>query len=178
MKTAEKRGPERPSTYGRGRHAPSLADRFWMKVEKSDGCWLWKGVFDGVGYGQLGFNYKHVEAHRLSWEIHHGQIPEGAWVLHKCDVRACVRPDHLFLGTHQDNVDDAVSKGRHLSGEQCHFSKATWALVEEARRLYAIDRTPVKRGRGKYRQIDIARILRLPHPCVKAIVMGRTWVRR
>ena len=87
--------------------------RFWKRVEKSDGCWLWKNKPSGDGYGKMGIGAKEIKAHRLSYLIHYGDIPDGLWVLHTCDVRTCVRPDHLFLGTYLDNIADMVGKNRH-----------------------------------------------------------------
>lgn len=98
---------------------------FWDRVDK-DGptvredlgpCWEWAGSVTG-GYGYVGFGKnrvtksKHTYVHRLSWEIHYGNIPEGLWVLHRCDNQLCVRPDHLFVGTNKDNMQDAKNKGR------------------------------------------------------------------
>lgn len=98
-----------------------LSDRFWAKVDRNpDGCWLWTGSKSSHGYGQLfsmvGGHRAVLHTHRISWELHNGPIPDGLWVLHRCDVRPCVRPDHLFLGTRQDNTDDMMAKGRHRYG--------------------------------------------------------------
>lgn len=101
--------------------------RFWEKVEKSDGCWTWKG---SIGVNSLGYGVFHIGdhssviAHRYSWELHFGKI-EGhdptdptkeINVCHHCDNPKCVRPDHLFLGTDKDNHDDMMRKGRHAHG--------------------------------------------------------------
>lgn len=92
------------------------AERFWEKVKKTPSCWLWTGAHkDGRWpYGVLGGGASRVPklAHRVSWELHHGPIPDGMNVLHKCDNPPCVRPDHLFLGTLSDNTQDMVAKGR------------------------------------------------------------------
>lgn len=88
-------------------------DRFWRKVNKTETCWLWTGYIEKRGYGRFGYNYKTIEAHRMSWIIANGEIPEGMIICHECDNPSCVNPDHLFLGTHKDNTWDMVDKGRH-----------------------------------------------------------------
>jgi len=102
-----------------GPKARPIKERFYEKFipVTESGCWIWEGSCSNTGYGsmQIGTNRKPKaeNAHKLSWIIHNGKVPEGMYVLHKCDVRACVNPDHLFLGTHQDNMKDMVNKGRH-----------------------------------------------------------------
>ena len=92
----------------------TVDDRLWAKVKKGRGCWLWTGGKIRTGYGQIGLLGKVVLVHRLSWVIHTNEpIPPGMCVLHKCDQPGCVRPSHLFLGTHTDNMRDAVAKKRH-----------------------------------------------------------------
>jgi hypothetical protein len=89
--------------------------RFWSKVEKGPGCWLWKNAKDHFGYGRFQLGRRGdglVKAHRLSWFLAFGEIPSGMWVLHQCDVPACVRPDHLKLGNRDDNAEDMVRRGR------------------------------------------------------------------
>jgi hypothetical protein len=92
----------------------SVLKRFWSYVFKTEECWLWLGA-KNQGYGVLSLRGKFIYAHRFSYEIQRGIIPEGLYVLHHCDVRACIRPDHLFLGTHLDNLRDMVAKKRHMS---------------------------------------------------------------
>jgi hypothetical protein len=87
-------------------------ERLFRKVDKTDYCWNWVGNKNSKGYGYLTYCKKTYRTHRLSWEIHHGPIPGDLFVLHKCDNPSCVNPDHLFLGTHRDNMDDMVRKGR------------------------------------------------------------------
>lgn len=103
----------------------TMNDRFWEKVAVmgEDDCWNWTASTDGGGYGifMVSPNPRIMEkAHRLSWMMINGSIPDGLYVLHACDNPACVNPNHLFLGTHLDNMKDKVSKGRQtrLPGEQ------------------------------------------------------------
>jgi len=94
----------------------TVAERFWDKVDKTGECWLWTGARRRA-YGYVGNGKgKVVDAQRLAWEITFGEIPEGLYVLHKCDNPQCVRPSHLFLGTARDNTLDMVAKGRHKGG--------------------------------------------------------------
>lgn len=94
-----------------------ISRRFWPRVRQGVGCWEWTGSTDrkeGYGYVHLGGHEvrRPMKAHRLSWEIHNGPIPEGQWVLHHCDNPKCVKPAHLFLGNRTDNMRDAARKGR------------------------------------------------------------------
>jgi hypothetical protein len=91
------------------------AERFWAKVDKGgpNGCWLWTGCKNEWGYGLASWaGRKNLRVHRISYEIASGTIPAGKLVLHKCDTPACLRPDHLFLGTDADNMLDKQRKGR------------------------------------------------------------------
>lgn len=99
-----------------------LSDRFWELVDKrqGDSCWEWTGERSPFGYGRIKQHNKgevrRFMAHRLSWEIHHGPIPNGQLVLHRCDNPPCVRSDHLFLGSPLDNMIDRSQKGRAPTG--------------------------------------------------------------
>lgn len=100
------------------RFSKSLADRFWPKVQKSDGCWLWIGAKFANGYGEFRIGNRNALAHRVGYELTYGPIPDGLFLCHTCDVRACVRPTHFFLGTARDNGQDASTKGRLATGER------------------------------------------------------------
>lgn len=97
----------------------SLADRFWEKVRRAfdDECWEWLACKDTYGYGHIKSEGKTLGAHRVSWELHFGLIPEGMCILHSCDNSSCVNPLHLFLGTKAANAADRDTKGRGVYGE-------------------------------------------------------------
>lgn len=105
----------------KSKHRKPIAERFWSKVQKTDGCWIWTASRTLNGYGQIGnpdVPTRLSFAHRVSWELHFGPIPPGMYVCHHCDNPACVRPDHLFLGTAHDNHTDMVRKGRSTAGDR------------------------------------------------------------
>jgi hypothetical protein len=127
---------------GPGKIRQPLTTRFWAKVQKGgpDDCWLWTSASNVHGYGVIGRGGRGSErvlAHRLAWEWEHGPIPPGLFCCHKCDVPACVRVDHLFLGTPADNIHDSMRKGRFIQGERQGASKLRADQVRAIRERYS-----------------------------------------
>lgn len=119
-------------------------DRFWSKVEKTEGCWNWNSALTYKGYGTFWMNGHPRPSHRISFELNGGKIPEGMQVLHRCDNRRCVNPDHLFLGTNADNMADKVAKGRQsrivVKGEKHYRAKL---IAEQVLAIRSSDGRPV-----------------------------------
>lgn len=115
----------------------SIEERFWPKVNKTEGCWLWTAAHDTKGYGKIQVGTMKEpqlrSAHRVSWELAYGPIPEGMGVLHHCDNPPCVKPEHLFLGNHQANHNDKWAKGRGLKGDTSPARKLSSEKVIEIR---------------------------------------------
>lgn len=157
------------------------ADRFWARVQKQDGCWTWQGKQSPYGYGLLMVHRRTKFAHRFVYELTYGAIPDGLYVCHHCDNRLCVRPDHLFLGTNQDNLADMVAKERHQHGathwlrrqpERAFFgtrnaqARLTPEIVQEIRDRYAA---------GGVLQKDLAREYGMSKMSISLIVRNKTW---
>lgn len=156
---------------------PTLTERFWKNVSKPDdpdGCWIWVGHFDQAGYGRLNVKLEdgrrtQTNAHRLSWELHNGPIPDGMSVLHDCpggDRPDCVRPSHLWLGTQLDNIRDRDTKGRAARGERHANAKLTEDQVIEIRRRYA---------EGGVTQDALAKEYGVANSHINSIVNMRQW---
>lgn len=148
----------------------SFKDRFFKKVKKSSYCWNWIGAKCGKRndmlnkYGYLTMNKIQFKAHRVSWVIHNGKIPNNLHVLHKCDNVTCVNPSHLWLGTHQDNMRDKLKKGRNCKG-----SKHPRARLNEKSAKF------IKNNIGKIRIIEMSKILKVTFNTVWKVVNGYSW---
>lgn len=125
---------------------------FWSHLDKSGACWLWPRAVNNHGYGVLQVQKRLHLAHRFAWSLVAGPIPSGMNVCHRCDVPRCCRPDHLFLGSHAENMRDMARKGRSAAGERNGLrrhpdraprgerqggAKLTAPLVQEIRQRYA-----------------------------------------
>lgn len=146
-------------------------ERFWRHVNKTDTCWLWTGADNGRGYGLFGLDTKRsvgVLAHRFSWQLHNGPIPIGLYVCHHCDVKRCIRPSHLFIGTATDNMRDCNAKGRinYAKGTQKSGAKLTPEAVAEIRRDYRPYRVPA----GVF-----ARKFGVSEQSIRVVVRGLAW---
>ena len=154
-----------------------VAERYWSKVDRSGGsgaCWPWTAARHGQGYGLFTQDGKLHRAHRVAWSLTHGAIPKsvgfhGTCVLHRCDNPPCCNPEHLFLGTHFDNMRDMSNKGRAAQpdnrGERCYAAKLTAADVRQMRRLSAHGAS----------SSDIAKAFDVSQPAAWRIINGQRW---
>jgi len=131
-------------------------ERLSVKIPES-GCWIWIGSLNLGGYGKTGLGKGFgISAHRASYEEKFGKIPNGLMALHSCDVKCCVNPDHIFLGTQQDNMDDKVSKNRQANGEKHGMSKLK---EEEAKEIkYSKEETNILASRFNCSKVTIRQI--------------------
>lgn len=165
MRNGWKRGLPRPYF---GRHGRRRRNRFWSRVDRSGDCWLWRGQLVGrehewamdEGYGRCNWEGRKSLAHRVSYMLRHGPIAPGLDVLHRCDVKRCVRPEHLFLGKDADNQRDLRDKGKHPL-----VSKLTGRSVEEIRNR-------VQNGES---QKDVAASFGVCSSYVSMIMSGLRW---
>ena len=153
---------------------PTIEERFWSKVDKqaSEDCWEWTGAHNELGYGTMRVSRRVMKAHRISWMLSNGEIPDKLHVCHSCDNRGCVRPDHLFLGTHTDNMQDRGSKGRTIRpdnrGERHANSRLTGEQVDEIRSLHD----------SGVSQSDLSDRYGVSHQTISKVVNRKLWAHR
>lgn len=148
------------------------AERFWEKVDRSGGdaaCWNWQAYHHRSGYGRFGWKSGKVYfSNRAAYELTHGPIPDGLYVLHSCDNRSCCNPAHLFLGTARDNTADMFSKGRarpgHVPGVLNGRAKLT---IEQV--------TAIRQARGKRTQQSLADEYGVAQTTISGVMRGVNW---
>lgn len=146
-----------------------LIEIFQAKVmpEPMSGCWLWTACIDVVGYGKIRVGRSQKLAHRLSYELHKGEIPIGLKVCHHCDNPGCVNPDHLFLGTQKENMNDSARKGRHADHSG---SKSACAKLNEFQ--VSIIREAKLAG---HKRADVAKYFKMSISAINHIFLGYSW---
>lgn len=137
-----------------------------MESDHDDACWTWRGYCERNGYGRVTIARQKYLTHRLAWELAYGPIPEATDVLHRCDQPACCRPDHLFLGSQQENVRDMVRKERHPRGQRHGRARLTEEQVLEIIEAY---------HQGGVTQVELGRLYQVHHSLVSRIVRGQRW---
>ncbi len=143
-------------------------ERFWAQVDKSGLCWLWTGGLTEKGYGRVWFQGKKRRAHRLAYFLINGRISPGLNINHYCDVRNCVNPEHLWVGTQAENVQDAWAKGRGVMPRyedgEAPWSKLTNEQVAEIRAWKTV---------GGVKQRHIAKLYGVSEQLVSDVIKGR-----
>lgn len=116
-----------------------IEERLIRKIELTpDGCWRWTGVHNQFGYGMIRMDGKLQGVHRISWETFRGPVPDGLEIAHKCDVRDCINPEHLFAATHLENMVDMCEKGRHAHASHTIGHKKAYEIREDAKSMSMI----------------------------------------
>jgi hypothetical protein len=160
----------------------TLEERFWDNVGPIDknGCWAWKGSKFRFGYGKMNHKNKAIAAHRVSWLIHNGGIPDNLCVLHSCDNPPCTNPKHLFLGSHADNAADRNKKGRQARGDRQGSRLHPESLLRGSRHQNSKLTEQVvirirKERKGGETQQSLANKYRVSRSTISQIVRRKTW---
>jgi len=151
---------------GKNESFEHLTERFWSKVNKTDSCWNWIAGCDFDGYALFKYYRKTRRAAQIAMIITHGNIPDGMWVLHKCDNPKCVNPDHLYFGTPSQNSHDREdrNRGRCLIGGLNGYNKLVEEQVAEIKKLI-----------GKYTGREIAKIYNVTPSLISCIKHNKIW---
>lgn len=148
----------------------TLSEKLYQKSSPLGDCIVWTGTKNDSGYGKIRIHGKWRRAHRVSFEINHGEIPPGMVVRHSCDNPSCINPDHLLTGTQGDNINDMRDRGRarFAVGESSGKAKLTEADVRMIREIHS----PGVRGRGAH---VLAKRFGVSKPTIQAIISGKSW---
>lgn len=152
---------------GNWRKTESLEDRFNQYVVRNEsGCWDWIGAGGSTGYGSVTYKTKRISAHRISYELYKGKIQKGLFVCHTCDNRKCTNPDHLFLGTIQENLKDMRDKKRHNLGSKNARSKLTEEEVVSLRKMNRV---------RYFEQQELSKHFDITRSAVSFILNNKSW---
>jgi hypothetical protein len=148
----------------------NLKERLMKSVTKqpNGGCWEWRGTVLTSGYGQIRQNNEPITTHRASWIVHRGPIPSTMFVLHKCDVRHCINPDHLFLGTQSDNMRDRTNKGR----DGVKYGTGHWnsrLRPQDIKKIRELSASGLHNGK------QLAAMYAVHPVTISNILLGKTW---
>lgn len=152
------------------RPSEAVESRFWRKVDATGECWIWTALLTPFGHGVINMKtpdgWRPMIASRVSYEMAYGRIPAGLMVRHKCDNPACVRPEHLELGTHDDNMRDMRERHRSASGERHSQARLTMVRVRDIRARLA----------GGETRASIARDIGVSASAIDDVANGKTWI--
>lgn len=164
----------------------SIKRRFWDKVNKTDNidnCWEWNAGSRGNGYGAIKYNKKVIDAHRLSWILQNGELNDSnIYVCHKCDNRKCVNPNHLFLGSHSDNIKDGYKKGRIKPPVNNFFKKGNTHATRLISNELALEIFNIinerRKNKEKLRLKELSNIYSIPYTTIRDISCGKGYINK
>lgn len=150
----------------------TVAERLALRslADANTGCVVWQGSRDGCGYGRILIKRTNSLVHRISWSLAHGEIPDGLHVLHRCDNPPCLNVAHLFLGTHKDNMNDMVAKGRQARTRLCGVSNGCAKLMpEHVRQIRGMKHS------GRFTLQQLGDLFGVSESLICMIVRGKRW---
>jgi hypothetical protein len=161
-------------------HRSTVEKRLAERTKRTRRCWLWTGPVGTGGYGNFQVRLmKHIYliagTHVIAWSLAHDDLPGGLQVMHSCDNRICVRPEHLALGTHQENINDKMQKGRHPKGSEFAHARLNEDVVTQARKRYRIDQAQTPPGSRTGLMKVLADEAGVTITAMMYAIRGKTW---